>query len=781
MDFKLAQFSGKAETSPLGSRSLWQSCRRRDCSVLWWVKTILQMNWSNWSTGQLQSRGQNTKPKWLRGRRSERPTVVSLVGQLVKLRLVATEKIDDYFVRSQELMTRLSDAGERVSDTLFNALVINGLPEQYEHFVVQESFQPATTFQELRKGPRNFEDAKRVRQEEQQTGNHVAMHGLRKGNSRNAKKGGAGHKAQTKKGIDHITCYWCKKKGHYQRDCKEPESSSSAKTFSASRSGWKLESSFVVDSGCTDHVVYDRSLFTTFEASNTGEGVVNPNGSLADVKGKCTVEAFITDVNGIERMYKFHDVLFVPSYNVNLMSVSRAEAKGNTFIFKSDQPVIQCGQDEALPMCLQGQLYYLRCRFSGLARAHSAKETRDATLRHRRMGHISFNDVKKVHPDLNRGQSEVCEVCLMSKLHELPVPKQTQTRSKHKGERVFSDIQGPFEVSSLHGARYALTFIDDFSRYAVVNFVVRKSDTLESFKEYVVRYGAPTELRTDNGGEYTSTAFKNYCKSVGIHQELTVPGTPQQNGVAERFNRVSIEMTRCLLLERKLGKQFWVRAMATAVYLRNRCPTSSNDGRLIYEVYFGNKPKLDHVRVFGCLGYVLKRSAERSKLDNKATKAKFIGYDDNSKAYLMMDTVTQKVLKARSVTFDENNIPLLGGGTPNEESEIFISLSFPPRSHEDTVGDNTKESAEAQAAAEVTGDQDEDNGQTVEVQPANTRPRREIGVPTRYGLAYSHAAEAIYPEEPGSYREAMESPEKEKWQLQCKTNWIRSTIIQHGR
>ena len=183
------------------------------------------------------------------------------------------------------------------------------------------------------------------------------MHGLRKGNSRDAKKGGAGHNAQTKKGIEHITCYRCKKKGHYQRDFKEPGSSGIAKTFSASKTGWKLESSFVVESGCTDHVVYDRSLFTTFETSNTGEGVVNPNGSLAEVKGKGTVEAFFTDVNGIEQMYKFHDVLFVPTYNVNLMSVSRAEAKGNTCISKRDQLVIQCGQDEALPMCLQGQLH----------------------------------------------------------------------------------------------------------------------------------------------------------------------------------------------------------------------------------------------------------------------------------------------------------------------------------------------------------------------------------------------------------------------------------------
>ena len=57
----------------------------------------------------------------------ERPTVVSLVGQLAKLRLGSEEDLDDYFVRSQELMTRLSEAGEAITDTLFNALVINGL------------------------------------------------------------------------------------------------------------------------------------------------------------------------------------------------------------------------------------------------------------------------------------------------------------------------------------------------------------------------------------------------------------------------------------------------------------------------------------------------------------------------------------------------------------------------------------------------------------------------------------------------------------------------------
>ena len=60
----------------------------------------------------------------------EKPTAVSLVGQLAKLRLGSEEDLDDYFVRSQVLMTRLSEAGEATADRLFNAMVISGLPDR---------------------------------------------------------------------------------------------------------------------------------------------------------------------------------------------------------------------------------------------------------------------------------------------------------------------------------------------------------------------------------------------------------------------------------------------------------------------------------------------------------------------------------------------------------------------------------------------------------------------------------------------------------------------------
>ena len=88
--------------------------------------------------------------------------MVSLVGQLAKLCLGSEEDLDDYIVLSQELMTRLSEAGEAITDTLFNALAINELPDSYENFVVQESFQPVKTFPELRMRLRNYDDPRKA-------------------------------------------------------------------------------------------------------------------------------------------------------------------------------------------------------------------------------------------------------------------------------------------------------------------------------------------------------------------------------------------------------------------------------------------------------------------------------------------------------------------------------------------------------------------------------------------------------------------------------------------
>ena len=131
---------------------------------------------------------------------------------------------------------------------------------------------------------------------------------------------------------------------------------------------------------------------------------------------------------------------------------------------------------------------------------------------------------------------DTCETCAMGKQASQPVPKKVVDKAKKALELVYSDILGPFEVASLNGSKYAVTFIDEHTKYAVVKYMRNKSEVIDKFKEYVAENGTPRTLRSDNGAEYTSRKFKEFCRDSKVKQEFTVPETPQQNGVAERFN-----------------------------------------------------------------------------------------------------------------------------------------------------------------------------------------------------------------------------------------------------
>ena len=109
-----------------------------------------------------------------RFRSDETTTVISLLRQLARLKLREDEAIHQYFIRAQELVTRLHHAGEELSETLFNAMVLNGLPQQYEFFLVQESFNPADNFVEMRKRLTNFEESRKQRDDVEED-RHVAM------------------------------------------------------------------------------------------------------------------------------------------------------------------------------------------------------------------------------------------------------------------------------------------------------------------------------------------------------------------------------------------------------------------------------------------------------------------------------------------------------------------------------------------------------------------------------------------------------------------------------
>ena len=111
-------------------------------------------------------------------------------------------------------------------------------------------------------------------------------------------------------------------------------------------------------------------------------------------------------------------------------------------------------------------------------------------------------------------------------------------------------------------------------------------------------------LRSDNGGEYTSGSFQEYCKSTGIRQQFSAPYTPQQNGVSERDGRTIMDMTRCLLNEARLPTPLWGEIASTAVFQINRLPHAAIGGDTPYHRMFGKHADLLFSRIIGTRAFV---------------------------------------------------------------------------------------------------------------------------------------------------------------------------------
>jgi hypothetical protein len=114
-----------------------------------------------------------------------------------------------------------------------------------------------------------------------------------------------------------------------------------------------------------------------------------------------------------------------------------------------------------------------------------------------------------------------------------------------------------------------------------------------------------------------------------------------------------MEKARSMLSGARLEQEFWAEAVSTACYLVNRSPSSALDDTTPHEVWSGNKPSLQHLRVFGCDAYVHVPKENRSKLDNKAEKCIFIGYKDGVKGYKLWNPETKKIVYSRDVVFRE--------------------------------------------------------------------------------------------------------------------------------
>jgi hypothetical protein len=140
-------------------------------------------------------------------------------------------------------------------------------------------------------------------------------------------------------------------------------------------------------------------------------------------------------------------------------------------------------------------------------------------------------------------------------------------------------------------------------------------------------------LRSENGGEYTSKEFVNFCKDARLKRELTTPYNPQQNGVAERKNSTIMEAVKTMIHDQDHPIHLWAKAARTSVYVQNRLSHSALGFKTPEEMFSGKKPKVIHLKIFGYHIFVHIPKKKRTKLDPSRKKGIFVGYCEVSKAF----------------------------------------------------------------------------------------------------------------------------------------------------
>ncbi|GJT83371.1 retrovirus-related pol polyprotein from transposon TNT 1-94 [Tanacetum coccineum] len=253
----------------------------------------------------------------------------------------------------------------------------------------------------------------------------------------------------------------------------------------------------------------------------------------------------------------------------------------------------------------------------------------NSTLWRRILGHTNMRLIQSLAskelvrnlPKL-RFDQHFCDACKIGKQAHVSHKAKNIVSTTRCLELLHMDLFGPSAVRSYGGNRYTLVIVDDYSR------------------------------EFDN-----EVQFGEFCNANGITHNFSAPRTPQSNGVVERKNRTLQEMSRTMLNEQSLPQKFRCNAVDTSTYILNRILIRAILGKTPYEILRGRKPTLNYFRVFGSKCFILNTKDYLTKFDPKLYEGVFLGYSQNSEAYIILNKDIRKIEESLNVTFDETPPP----------------------------------------------------------------------------------------------------------------------------
>ena len=218
------------------------------------------------------------------------------------------------------------------------------------------------------------------------------------------------------------------------------------------------------------------------------------------------------------------------------------------------------------------------------------------------------------------------------------------------------DLWGKYPVQSINGNSYYLVMVDDASRFTTVEFLKSKAHAADKIKNYIAYLSArgrsPCALRMDRGTEFVNQPLKSWCDSRGIRLQLTAPYSPSQNGVAERMNRTLVELVRAMLAAFKLPQFLWEPAVLHAAYLQNMLYTKVHPRATPYQIWYGIKLNVEHLREFGAPVWILLQGQNvQKKMLPKSQRRIYVRYDEGSHSVKYYNPETRNIQLSRNYKY----------------------------------------------------------------------------------------------------------------------------------
>jgi hypothetical protein len=299
-----------------------------------------------------------------------------------------------------------------------------------------------------------------------------------------------------------LKCNRCGRKGHIKADCRSKETSKKnedqggfQKTmiFTAGKTK-ELESCWLLDSGATHHLAWNRELFTKLEEFDEEVYVEGVSEELLKIEGIGCID-LVCETDGGTHQIRLEGVKFAPKAGVNLASLSKLLNKGAILHGEGRVLTLSKEGETFLQANNQNDLMVIQTANKPGPRAFVASEAEKAELWHRRFGHAGLDSLAKMAQEgLVEGMSvraesfkkikdEVCEPCVLEKQTRKSFPA-SKRESQGPMDLIHTDVCGPMQTKTPGGRCYFVSFTDDYSRSAVIQLLSNKNqvqDALEAF------------------------------------------------------------------------------------------------------------------------------------------------------------------------------------------------------------------------------------------------------------------------------------------------------------